>query len=494
MKRWTRHRLRAFVRHEGPTSLVFRRRVALLGGAVVVGLVALIFAWMTDRAYALFEAGVGRWPWAPLLVTPLGFAGVVWITRRYAPLAAGSGIPQAIAASRLPAGATGRLVSMPTAILKCLLTSTAVMVGGSVGREGPTVQISAAILSGVHRLLRVPMRASVLVAGGAAGVAAAFNTPLAGITFAIEEMASAYEQRMAMLVITTVIVSGMVTVGLAGNYVYFGGGIDARLALGPAVVVALVAGFLGGLSGGLFARGMLAMARARSGLLGWMKARPVLFAGGCGLAVALLGIGTGLTWGTGYDPARALVEGQDMPLWLAPAKFAATLVTSVSGVPGGIFAPSLSTGASFGYILRSIFPGEPASAVVLMGMVAYFTGVVRSPLTAVIIITETTGTRGFMLPLLGAALIADSASQMVCKERLYHGLAKSFMPAATEPRAEPRPEPREPHRPERRPEHRDARRGEPDRTMLAAEQGDVSVQPLPPGAASGRLPGDADPE
>lgn len=457
MRRWTARRFRALVRHEGPTSLIFRRRLALLGGAVVVGLVALLFARMTDRAYALFEAGVARWPWAPLAATPLGFAGIVWITRRYAPMAAGSGIPQAIAATRLPVGATGRLVSMPTAILKCLLTSAAVLVGGSVGREGPTVQISAALLSGTHRLLKVPMRASVLVAGGAAGVAAAFNTPLAGIAFAIEEMASAYEQRMAMLVIATVIVSGMVTVGLAGNYVYFGGGIETSLALGPAVAVALVAGVLGGLSGGLFARGMLAMARARTGLVGRAKAHPVLLAGVCGLVVALLGIATGLTWGTGYAPARALIEGQDRPLWLAPAKFAATLVTSVSGVPGGIFAPSLSTGASFGHILRWIFPGEPASAVVLMGMVAYFTGVVRSPLTAVIIITETTGARGFILPLLGAALVADSASQWVCRERLYHGLALGFLPAPTGRGAEGRAEPR-------RPEHRDARRGEPDRS------------------------------
>ena len=106
------------------------------------------------------------------------------------------------------------------------------------------------------------------------------------------------------------------------------------------------------------------------------------------------------------------------------------MATTVSGIPGGIFAPSLATGAGFGEALRWIFPGEPASAVVLMGMAAYFTGVVRAPLTAVIIITETTGARGFMLPLLGAALVADASAQLLCKERLYHGLAKGFMPDA----------------------------------------------------------------
>ncbi|MEZ5654762.1 MAG: chloride channel protein [Sphingobium sp.] len=427
-RRWTSQRVRALVRHTGPTSLIFRRRLALIGGAVIVGLVALSFAHIADGAGHAFDGLVARYPYAPLAITPFGFGLIVWITRKYAPMAAGSGIPQVIAATKGTGEAYRRLVDMPTALLKCVLTTGALLVGASVGREGPTVQISAALLGWTHRILQVPMRASVMIAGGAAGVAAAFNTPLAGITFAIEELAAAYEQRMALLVITAVIVSGMVTLGLAGNYVYFGGGIDAHLGIESAIPIALIGGFLGGLSGGLFARWTLAAARVNNRFMDARKRYPVAFAAACGLLVALIGVATGLTWGTGYLPASRLISGEDLPFWLAPAKFLATLATAISGIPGGIFAPSLATGASFGQILRWIFPGEPASAVVLMGMVAYFTGVVRAPLTAVIIITETTGARGFMLPLLGAALIADASAQMVCKERLYHGLARGFMP------------------------------------------------------------------
>lgn len=429
-KRWTQHRVRALIRLTGPTSLIFRRRLALIGGAVIVGLIALMFARVADTAGRIFDRMVVNHPHVPLILTPLGFALIVWITRKYAPNAAGSGIPQVIAATKGTNDAFARLVDMPTAALKCVLTTGALLVGASVGREGPTVQISAALLGWTHRLLHVPMRVSVMVAGGAAGVAAAFNTPLAGITFAIEELASAYEQRMTLLVITTVIISGMVTLGLAGDYVYFGGAVEARLSLGAAVPVALVGGFLGGLSGGLFARATLAAARAGNRFATTRIRYPIAFAALCGLVVALLGTFTGLTWGTGYAPARELIMGGDLPLWLAPAKFLATLATTISGIPGGIFAPSLATGASFGQILRWIFPGEPGSAIVLMGMAAYFTGVVRAPLTAVIIITETTGTRGFMLPLLGAALIADVSAQLVCKERLYHGLATSFLPTS----------------------------------------------------------------
>lgn len=426
-RRWSGKRFRALLRHSGPTSLMFRRRLALIGGAVLVGLAALAFAWAADEASAAFERMAARQRFLPLAITPLGFALIMWVTRAHAPLAAGSGIPQIIAASHLGEQARRSLIDMRTAALKALLTVSALLVGASVGREGPTVQIAAAIMARVHQALAVPMRASVMIAGGAAGVAAAFNTPLAGITFAIEELASAYEQRMTLLVITAVIISGMVSLGIAGDYVYFGV-VNAHLPLMESAPVALIAGLLGGLSGGLFARLALSAARSKNAFTQFARARPVLFAALCGLVVAGIGIASRITWGTSYAPARALISGEDMPMWFGPAKFISTLATNVSGLPGGIFAPSLATGAGFGKLLGWFFPHSQVSAVILLGMTAYFTGVVRAPLTAVIIITETTGSRGFMLPLLGAALVADWAAQFICRERLYHGLSQRFLP------------------------------------------------------------------
>jgi H+/Cl- antiporter ClcA len=220
----------------------------------------------------------------------------------------------------------------------------------------------------------------------------------------------------------------MVTLGLSGNYVYFGF-VNAHLTTSSAIKIALIAGFLGGLSGGLFARLLLAATYSRNRLTDFRRDRPILFALYCGVVVAIIGVLTGMTWGTSYDAASSIIAGLDAPLWFGPAKFVSTIVTSISGLPGGIFAPSLATGAGFGNILHWLFPDEQASAVVLLGMVAYFTGVVRAPLTAVIIIAETSGSRGFMLPLLGAALIADGSAQLVCRERLYHGLARGFMGA-----------------------------------------------------------------
>lgn len=407
---------------------VFRRRVATGVGAVLLGLAAIGFAKLGDVAQRLFFQFSTAWPYGALILTPAIFAATVYATKRWASEARGSGIPQVIAASRNPArDALGPLVSLKTGALKLIMTILMLGAGGSVGREGPTVQVSAAIMVAVHRLLRVPITAGVLIAGGAAGVAAAFNTPLAGVAFAIEELASAYEQKVAVLVMAAVMVAGLVTLGVAGDYIYFGA-MRQTLDIRAMVIVAPIAGIAGGLAGGLFSRALLAFSTPTRPWLLALKKRPVVFAGVCGLIVALVGVASaGATWGTGYEATRHLVESHDGSPWFGPAKFLATLMTALSGAPGGIFAPSLSVGAGLGNLLTGIFPDDPKGAIVLLGMIGYFVGVVRAPLTAVIIITETTASRGMIVPLFATALIADLVSALVCKERLYHGLARPFL-------------------------------------------------------------------
>lgn len=407
------------------------RRVAMIGGAVLLGFVALAFAAAGDRAQRLIFMATDRIWWLPFLITPAAFALIVWTANRYFPASRGSGIPQIIAASRRPEQeAKGPLVSLRTAFAKLGLTLATLAVGGSVGREGPTVQVSAAIMIAVHRLLRVRITAGVFIAGGAAGVAAAFNTPLGGIAFAIEELAAAYEQRVAVLTMGAVMISGLVSLSIAGDYIYFGV-MRETLPVSDVLLVAPVVGFGGGLLGGLFSRIVLAANERASPWARRAASRPVLFAAGCGLVVAIVGVASGgATWGTGYDITKFLVEGHRGELWLFPAKFTAALASTLSGAPGGIFAPSLAVGAGFGNLLTPIFPGSPAGAVVMMGMVAYFVGVVRAPLTAVIILIEATAARGVILPLFATALIADWASAQICPTRLYHGLSRRMIPAA----------------------------------------------------------------
>jgi H+/Cl- antiporter ClcA len=285
----------------------------------------------------------------------------------------------------------------------------------------------------VHKTLRVPITGGVLIAGGAAGVAAAFNTPLAGIAFAIEGLAVAYEQRVAVLVMGAVMIAGLTSQGIAGEYVYFGK-LSGSLDLLTVVIAAPLAGIGGGILGGVFSRALIAL-RAKGGR--WtdrVTASPLRTALVCGVIVGAIGWATGgATSGTGYGPTALLLRGGDTAHWFGPAKFVASLATSVSGIPGGIFAPSLAIGAGFGDLLTPLFDPRATGLIVLMGMAGYFTGVVRAPLTAVIILSEATGSSYAILPLFATALMGDWAGAMVCRDRLYHKLAESFAPPAIEP-------------------------------------------------------------
>lgn len=413
---------------------VVHTRLAAVIGAVALGLAAIVFARMGEAAQALFLRLAAISPYAPLVLTPLVFAGIVHATRSLFPAARGSGIPQVMAAAHNPdAHATGDLVSLKTAAAKLAGTLAMLLAGGSVGREGPTVQISAALMVAVHRWLRVPVTAGVIIAGGAAGVAAAFNTPLAGVAFAIEELAAAFEQKVAVMVMLVVMIAGLVSLGVAGDYVYFGA-MDGGMPTRTMFVVSPVAGILGGIFGGLFARSLIALTRSGHPWLRMARSRPVLLAGLCGLVVALTGWATGgLSWGTGYETTRALLAGHTAPMVFGPAKFVATIATALSGAPGGIFAPSLSVGAGLGQLIAALFPASPAGAIVLLGMVGYFTGVVRAPMTAVIIMMEMTADRTMILPLFATALIADAVSAQVCRHKLYHALSRQFREGTVPP-------------------------------------------------------------
>jgi len=394
-----------------------------------VGAIAVALALLADQAQIYFALLLGKWRYASLLVTPAGFALSVYLTHRYFPNSQGSGIPQAIAARQLTdQAARGRLVSIRIAVGKVLLTLLALLCGGSVGREGPTVQVGASIMFALGRLspLRQP---GLILAGAAAGVAAAFNTPLAGIVFGIEELSRAFESRTSSLVIGSVIAAGLTSLALVGNYAYFGTS-PTTLHTASEWIAVPVCGVLGGLFGGLFSRIVIVMARGLPGELGRaIKRHRVPFAALCGLAMALCGIASGDTvYGTGYAQVKAALNG-GVPLLdsFGALKFAATVFSTVSGIPGGIFAPSLAVGAGLGANIAGFFPGAAFGAILLLGMVSYFAGVVQAPITAFVIVTEMTENNGMVIPLMTAALIAHMTSKFVCPEGIYHALAKGFV-------------------------------------------------------------------
>ncbi len=400
-------------------------------GALLVGLVSVVFAAAADWAQGLFLRVTHRFWALPLVLTPAVYVFCGWAGRTYFPGAQGSGIPQAIAARQIRDDAERRrLLSLKLIAGKIGLTVVALLGGGSVGREGPTVQVGATIMLQVARLGGIANERGLILAGSAAGIAAAFNAPLAGIVFAIEEMSRSFELRTNGLVLYAVIISGIVSLGITGNYIYFGT-TDAAVTTMRDWAMVLLCGGLGGLAGGLFSRLVLeGTARAKAWLAGQSARRALLLPLGCGVVVAVLGVAThGDSFGTGYAQAQAVVEGHALGGFYWPAKLLATLATALSGLPGGIFAPSLAVGAGLGGWL-AVLGGVSVSLGAVLGMAGYFAGVVQAPMTAFVIILEMTGDNNNVIPLMVAAVIGFGASKLVAPEPLYHGLAQGFLAEA----------------------------------------------------------------
>lgn len=420
-------------RHVWLSRSLWNRRFVFLAGSVLVGAVAVLFALAANLANAAVHVLLGIWRFAPFLVAPVGFALIAHVGGRFFRGAQGSGIPQTIAALNYPvAGMRKQLLSLRVAAGKIALTLLGLACGASIGREGPTVQIGAAIMYSLSSISSFPhevMRRGLILAGGAAGIAAAFNAPLAGVVFAIEEMSRSFSQRTSGIVITAVIFAGIVSLALLGDYAYFGH-TDATVDLASGWLAVVLCGSAGGLVGGLFSRLLIASSSKLPGRLGVLRRdRPLAFAALCGFVLAILGyLSDDTIYGTGYVETRAILEGHSIPESFGALKLLATVVSYASGIPGGIFSPSLAVGAGFGQNAALLLPGAPLAAVVILGMVAYFSGVVQAPLTAFVIVIEMTRDSGMALPLLAASLIAYGFSRLVCPRPVYKALAKSFRP------------------------------------------------------------------
>ena len=408
---------------------VWAVRFLFWGGAVLIGVTATALAFVTELVSPLMPTLSKIWPWAPLVITPAGLVIIAWLTRKFFPAAEGSGIPQAIAMLEVPNETRRReVLGLGTGLFKGIMVIFGIACGASIGREGPTVHIATAIsysLSRFGRFRQFVHPRSMILAGAAAGLSAAFNTPLAGVVFAIEEMSRSFEARTSGIVFIAVIVAGMTALALQGNYSYFGTvsvQIEPLDALGAIVLCGLTGGLLGSLFSRLLVRGGVHLAGIR-------QSHPFVFAGTCGLLLALIGLlSGGATFGTGYEQANLALSAGEGGGVLAPVlKLVATLVSYLSGIPGGIFAPSLSAGATLGVELAPLVPSVPVAAVALLTMAAYFAGVVQSPMTTVVIVMEMTDEQRMLLPIMATVLLAQWVARHICARPIYLALATMFL-------------------------------------------------------------------
>lgn len=384
------------------------------------------FEWVLERR--LDFARAGSWAW---LSTPALFVVSTQLIRRAAPCAAGTGIPQAVFAARRlnpeNADRLAPLTSWTTLAVKVAALFLALWAGASTGREGPTVHVATCLFVGIvlwaRRISGVEMDLrSAVVAGGAAGLAAAFNTPLAGVTFAVEELSTDYFGSIKDFVLMAIIIAAVTAKSFTGEYGYFG-----RLVEPPELswlAVALI-GLAGGLLGALFSTLLL---KGQELLEPRHREHPYALTGL--LALALLAVAAACSFdvlGPGNGAAQALVRGEHgrWALWFPGAKIAATLLTYWSGVAGGVFAPCLSVGAALGSDVGA-WLGLPVAACALVGMAAFLSGTIQAPVTAFVIIFEMTGHHRLLPPIMLAALTGSVVARLAGARHFYGSLAARY--------------------------------------------------------------------
>lgn len=437
------------------SARAWEAHILFIIGATCAGLGALFFAFMERYSGAFLRSMGDQAAYWCLILIPCGLTLIIWLRDKYFPGTDGTGIPQTITALQIgECPEREKCLSLRIAAGKLILTTIGLFSQLSIGREGPSVQLGACFMHAIGKLHRFPehlMRRGLILGGGAAGIAAAFNAPVAGIVFSMEEIGRSFDKRSMGTVVRTVIIACIVCMIGLGNYYFYGDLDHGRSPLAfttwqPWVAVIII-GVVGGALGALFSKALLIVMPIAARLL---RTRKLITAFSIGLIIAAVGIiSGGNSLGSGYDQAQALIlRGspeyvQTLPLAeqqqldadyesLTPLypiyRAASSFLVLITGIPGGLFDPSFSVGAGLGQISYPLFAwtGASAQAIILLFIVAYFSGVVQSPMTSFIILIEMTGCIMFALPLGLAAILGYEVSRLICPTALYEALAERF--------------------------------------------------------------------
>ena len=405
--------------------------------AVVTALIAVGYAALFKQVEAFHLWLYATDPDWIFVVAPVAFLGSWYLVRRLAPMAGGSGIPQLMAAIEVAndkkTDRSWRFLNVRIIIVKVLSSLAMVLGGGAVGREGPTLQIAGSVYRTVHKVLppfwpKVSRRV-MMITGGAAGLSAAFNTPLGGIVFAVEELTRTHIAQFRTAVLTAVILSGMTAQWVLGPYLFLG-----YPKLEPVgfsfMYKVLVIGLVAGAGGALFCRAALIGDKLRRGLRS-VKAQGLFVLGAAlGFAVVFKVLGPH-TLGSG----KMLLEEYlfepmvDPSLTDIGARFFGSLFSFSAGGAGGIFAPALSSGAAIGGWIGQWFNpsrGE-LNVLILASMTAFLTGVSRSPFTSAILVPEMTDRHSVIFQLMYAASIGYVIAMAIDRKSYYERMKERLI-------------------------------------------------------------------
>lgn len=406
--------------------------VGLIAGLIAVGFrQALFFAERSRDALLIRMHSHPVWGWAILpLIGLVGGCAAGLLVQKLSPEAAGSGIPAVKGVLiRVRQMHWGRLLPV-----KFIGGVIGIGAGLSLGREGPTVQMGAAVGQAVGQLLRTHRRTlpQLISCGAGAGLAAAFNAPLAGFIFVLEELQRELSALTYGGTLVATVTAAAVTAALAGQTPSFHMRGIPHLPLSAFPLVMLL-GALGGVAGVAFNQSLLAAQRGMDWVSGrWRWVLP----GAAGVVVGLAAWWFPEAIGGGHGVAERLLTGKlDMAIaaltTLLVIKFALTVLSYATGAPGGIFAPMLLMGALLGALLGRVCtlvaPGwrGDVSAFSVLGMAAFFAASVRAPLTGIVLILEMTANQEQLFALCVTCLIAYLVAERLRDRPIYEALLEA---------------------------------------------------------------------
>ncbi len=391
--------------------------------AVAVGFIAVAYSSFFSNVIEQAQAFASTHPYFYLAWGPLCFAVASSIVFNFAPAAGGSGVSRVTQVIQLDTekekAAINATLSLKVMFIIIASSIIATAGGSSLGREGPIVQIAACVFYFVGRQFSIlwpyQEHRSWIIAGGAAGVAAAFNTPLAGIVFVLEELAQQHFHQFKTVVISAVIIAGMVAQWLWGRYLFLG-----YPKIGPvglsSVFHALIVGALCGLVAGGFEK-------ARSyfdiRLNRLFPSRRVLLAAFIGLIMAAIAVFFDVrTIGGGIGTIEELLLGGGVGTWtLLAGRFFGVILSSLSGCSGGLLAPGLSMGALIGSLSAQYISPIDHNLFVMVGMAGFLSAITRAPFTALVIVMEMTDRHSTIFPLMVASLVALGFNRLIAGRR-----------------------------------------------------------------------------
>ena len=393
---------------------------------VGAGFGAIIFRWMITFFQNLFFTQ-GRNTLAFLgsyyviIIPAIGGVIVGLIVYFFAREAKGHGVPEVMLAVAIG----GSRIRPRVAAVKALVSSICIGSGGSVGREGPIVQISSALGSTIGQLFRLSEdKIRILIACGAAGgIAATFNAPLAGIFFGLEVILREYGTRYFSSVVLSAVTATVISRTFLGSSPAFVTP-PYELLSSYDIIFYFVLGLLAAIVGWLFIKVLYKCEDLFDAINMPSYLKPALG----GLLLGLIGLYFPQIFGVGYPSIEKTLNGQLGPFLvfgLIGLKIIATSLTLGSGGSGGVFAPSLFIGAmlgsSFGSFLHLLFPGISVSpgAFALVGMAAVFAGAAQAPISAILILFEMTGDYKIMLPLMIACVISTLVVKWISSDSIY---------------------------------------------------------------------------